>query len=489
VDRVRLGLLMGMALVMACFGDPPAVAGESDTDAGGSTAQEPTSTSPTSGSASTTMSGTDTATSSSTTEPDDSSSSGGGTPGCDEGPCLVDIVVIVDNSGTMAAEQQQIGKAMPDLESGLRKGGYDVHVMFTTTDFGNPLCTPFEPDGYDPAMGAPTLTACTERLGDFTGLGGDPEMVPDACTSSCPAPIAPAKAPFVAFGPDGTNVPMAPDTDVDGDDVFDTPAAQALACLAPQGINGCGFESPLETIVGALSSGAPWNDSADPFLRAGSTVAIVLVTDEADCSIDDFGVMDDPTYQEIDPNSGTPSATSAICWNAGVVCDGGPGIYNDCTSADPTPLHALARYQNFVEMQLSGHEVVMLGVVGVPSVTAHMQDSPWTPIAGGVDELVYQDWRDGEYPVGDILPDAWAAGVTAADQQHLFGIGPGCTGGDAVTGFTGQAIPPVRVRELCESLDAGDAPEDRRCCLESVCDGDYAPAMTCLVGLVNNTFE
>jgi hypothetical protein len=238
-----------------------------------------------------------------------------------------------------------------------------------------------------------------------------------------------------------------------------------------------------------LSSGAPWNGGTDPFLREGSTLAIVIVTDEADCSIDDYSVMDDPMYQEIHPTSGVPTATSAICWNAGVVCDGGPGTYDDCTSAEPTPLHSLARYQNFVEMQLSDHEVVMLGVVGVPSVTAHLPDSPWTPIAGGVDELVYRDWVDGEYPEGDILPDQWAEGVRAADQQHLFGIGPGCTGGDEASGFTGQAIPPVRVRELCESLDIGGAPEDRRCCLESVCDGDYAAAMTCLVGLVNNTFE
>ena len=33
-----------------------------------------------------------------------------------------------------------------------------------------------------------------------------------------------------------------------------------------------------------------------------------------------------------DPNAGSP--TSAVCWNAGTVCDGGPGIYDDCRAVD-----------------------------------------------------------------------------------------------------------------------------------------------------------
>ena len=128
----------------------------------------------------------------------------------------------------------------------------------------------------------------------------------------------------------------------------------------------------------------------------------------------------------------------------------------------------------------------MLGIVGVPSVTEHLDAPPFTPAQGGVLDVEYRDWIDGEYPVGDILPQEWAMGVNAAEKDYLFGIGPGCTGGNAVEGFTGQAIPPVREREVCESLDVGTDPADLRCCLESVCDADYADATRCLLGLLGN---
>ena len=131
----------------------------------------------------------------------------------------------------------------------------------------------------------------------------------------------------------------------------------------------------------------------------------------------------------------------------------------------------------------------MLGVLGVPPVTAHAPDPPFTPTAGGIFDLVYRNWRDGEFPKGDILPDEFAMGIDAADKQFNFGIGPGCTGGDAVSGFTGQAIPPVRLREVCEALDRGDEPTDRRCCLESICDDDYSSAMQCLAGILEVVTE
>lgn len=65
------------------------------------------------------------------------------------------------------------------------------------------------------------------------------------------------------------------------------------------------------------------------------------------------------------------------------------------------------------------------------------------------------------------------------------GIGPGCTGEDGSGGFTGQAIPPVRIKEVCEALNTGD---EIRCCMESVCDTDFSGALQCLAGLVAETF-
>ena len=111
----------------------------------------------------------------------------------------------------------------------------------------------------------------------------------------------------------------------------------------------------------------------------------------------------------------------------------------------------------------------------------------------GKDSVPSEDEGDeggpGGMPGGDILPDQWAAGVTADQKRFEFGaMGPGCTGQDEMGNFTGQAIPPVRIREVCESLDRTDENGEAliRCCMESICDTDYSDAINCLTGIVQN---
>ena len=130
----------------------------------------------------------------------------------------------------------------------------------------------------------------------------------------------------------------------------------------------------------------------------------------------------------------------------------------------------------------------MLGVLGVPEVTEHADVPPHQPVAGGVAELEYRNWRDPAFPEGDVLPQDWAAGSDAATQQYEFGVGPGCT---VVTpDHVGQAVPPVRIRRVCEGLNHPDDPQtafdesQTRCCIESVCGEDFTPALRCLTGLI-----
>ena len=85
------------------------------------------------------------------------------------------------------------------------------------------------------------------------------------------------------------------------------------------------------------------------------------------------------------------------------------------------------------------------------------------------------------YPLGAILPEDDAEGKDAGWQQWAFGIGPGCTGEDMMGSFSGQAIPPVRVKEVCEALNYAD---NVRCCMESICDTDFSAAVTCLTDII-----
>jgi hypothetical protein len=175
-----------------------------------------------------------------------------------------------------------------------------------------------------------------------------------------------------------------------------------------------------------------------------------------------------------------------------VTCDGpdADGVYSDCHAREDAGLQPLSRYVDFlVEEQRGklGKEVVMLGIIGVPEVTAHDPDPPHGPIAGGEADLVYRDWRDGLVTEGgDILPEDADDGITAAIQQHSFGIGPACTGQLPDGTYSGQATPNTRVMEVCHALDRVDEDGDveARCCIESICSADFSPAIDCLTELI-----
>ena len=176
----------------------------------------------------------------------------------------LDLLLIVDNSGSMGEEQNNLALQFPLLVQRLRtlkdaqgQGvGADVQVMVTTTDVGHPLCAPFNKADYQPAMGAPIDTACSDRLERFSPIAeGTP--VPEACTSVCPkgASAVPTDR-FIAFDPDTHNI-------LDEDGIGD-PAVDALACVAPQGIDGCGMESPLEAMRLALDPPPRGTPATDP---------------------------------------------------------------------------------------------------------------------------------------------------------------------------------------------------------------------------------
>ena len=413
-----------------------------------------------------------------------------GPVGCIDGDCnAVDLLFVIDNSGTMGEEQVNLSANFPLLIERLQdltdaEGmplNPNVNIMVTTTDLGHPQCTPFQPEGYEPAQGAPQQVACINRIDDFTGLGSNPPAFPEACTQGCPVPVAPAD-PFIHFEGMGGTTTNIPGNNVSG----------ALSCIGPQGINGCGYEAPLEAMLQAINPGAAWNTTGKPFLRDGAILAIAVITDEADCSVrspDGYAFFTDQmqnTYWEINPDTGTKTqATSAVCWNAGVDCGApGPnGEYADCTAIDTGVLHPINRYIAYLKDELidnQNKEVIMLGILGVPEVTAHNPQPPFNPTAGGVLDLTYRQWVDGAYPMGDILP---GDDGTAGTKEFEFGVGPGCTGEDGMGGFTGQAIPPVRVKEVCESLNEED---QLRCCIESICDTDFSDAIGCLTGIIQD---
>ncbi len=488
---------LGGALVIACSDDGPASAEDTT-----GTPAPPTSSTSTADDAADTTTGVKL----------DLEGSAGETaqvPQCaTDGACdLIDLLFVIDNSGTMGEEQlnlannfQQLVDQLQDLkDSEGNNVNPNVNIMVTTSDIGHPLCTLYQKPDYVPRKGAPVYQGCNSRIQRFTGLDTmDPLVVEEACTANCPVDIAPGDQ-FINFSISGSNVP--------NDDV-----GAALSCIGPQGIDGCGYEAPLEAMAQALNEGTCWNnpdqekcddapewvDTSRGFLRDDAVLAIALITDEMDCSATQAGYSfftdaGNPIYWNVNPTQEIPLASSAVCFNAGVTCTDveGDGVYEGCESIpNPDALQPVERYTKLLNYfkEDRNKEVIMLGILGVPEVVAHNEDPPYQPIAGGAEDLVYRDWIDFPFPAGDILIDEWDLGVRAADKQWEFGnIGPGCTGTDARGNFTGQAIPPVRIREVCESLNGvnEDGEEEIRCCIESICDTDFSPAIRCLTGVIS----
>jgi len=189
-----------------------------------------------------------------------------------DGPIMalkgVDVLLVLDNSISMGEEQKSLSSAMFSLVNALMDpvsgvGVGDVRIGVVTTDMGLSWGGhPYEEgDGWPGDMAA---TSCDEA-GDDGALQSYPEgttlMLGDD-EVACPAP----EDPWI------TGDPASPDDDF----------ALEAACLTQQGTLGCGWEQPL-----ASASRALHRVDKELFLRADALLAIVVVSDEDDCSMED----------------------------------------------------------------------------------------------------------------------------------------------------------------------------------------------------------
>jgi hypothetical protein len=370
----------------------------------------------------------------------------------------VDILFVIDNSGSMGEEQAILGANFPAfidvLEAEDVKANYRIGV--TTSDNGNQWCPPAQTN---PTAGRLVLSSCRDRINDFL-FGNDVDVRDLACNDICDETLDLTIQPTITdFDPDpkprkwleniegAKNIPDA------------TPMDEAFACFGPQGVNGCGFEAQLESMYLALTRAQTTDEESYGFLRASAILAIVHVTDEADCSHNKayssiFDADGGKTFWS-DPDAAFP--TSAVCWDAGVECEGDPSGYTACNAVNKdvdgnlnvpdseAVLHPMSRYIGLVrgleeEKQVlnASQEVIMALIGGVRS-----------------DGQVFYSDVDNTDPV----------------FQNDFGIGPGC-----VSPVGGEAVPPVRLRDLVNEFSPGN--------MFSICDEDYRPALEAIANRI-----
>jgi hypothetical protein len=376
----------------------------------------------------------------------------------------VDILFVIDNSGSMGEEQANLGANFPAfinvLEAEDVEANYRIGV--TTSDNGNPWC----PAGTTtPEGGNLVLSSCTTRLGDFL-FGNDVDVQDLACNDICGLDAAALEILPSTTDVDANAEPRPWLENIEGKkNIPDaTPMADAFACFGPQGVNGCGFESQLESMYLALTRAQTNDEASYGFLRASAILAIVFVTDEADCSYNkNWSAIFDADGNKVfwsDPAAAFP--TSAVCWNAGVDCTGDPSGYDDClavnkdvngssgASDSDAVLHPMNRYTGLV----SGIEAEKQMLNATQEVIV--------ALIGGVNNAGQAFYSDVDN--------------TDPEFQDSFGIGPGCTAGAGVA-----AVPPVRLRDMTNAFTDGN--------MFSICDADYSPALTAIANRIKDQIQ
>jgi hypothetical protein len=369
----------------------------------------------------------------------------------------VDVLFVIDNSGSMGEEQGRLVAGLPAflevLEDPAVAANYRIGV--TTTDDGNPWCGATSPES-----GRLVLSSCRSHTGEFVFNGNPPaDATASACTDVCSADMLEILPTTTEYDPQEAPRPWIERIDGATNVGGDLSPADALACALPQGIAGCGFESHLESMYKSFLRSATEDEEQYGFMRSSAVLSVVIVSDEVDCSANDTSIFlsagegGNQVFWS-DPDAATP--TSAVCWNAGVTCEGSGSPYDSCFAENKdvdgnsgvpdseAVLHPISRYQDFLQ-ELEGskqqitpsQEVLMALITGVP-----------------------QDYS------GDIT----YSNSLDPTEQNDFGIGPGCVydDGDPMTPVV-TARPPVREREVAEYFEVGEQPN-----LYSICQETYA---------------
>jgi hypothetical protein len=386
----------------------------------------------------------------------------------------VDILFVIDNSGSMGEEQGLLAQNFPAfigvLEDPEVKANYRIGV--TTTDNGNPWCGSTSPEA-----GKLQLSSCRGRTGQFVFNGNPPaDATAVACTDVCSTDNIEILPTTTEFDPEPAPRPWLENIEGKTNLAGELTTTEAFQCFGPQGIAGCGFESHLESMYKAFLRANDDKEDQFGFLRSNAILSIVHVTDEVDCSYNNahqsiFLPADEGGAQTFwsDPTASAP--TSAVCWNAGVVCEGSGTPYDSCRSVNKgedgsldvsdgdAVLHPLSRYTSYVqELEAAKQEITPSQEVLVA-------------VIGGVPPEY-----DGELTYSNSLNDT---------EQNDFGIGAGCEydDGDPTTPLA-TARPPVRLREFAEEFQVGSAVN-----LYSICQESYTDALEAIAETIRDQIK
>lgn len=287
----------------------------------------------------------------------------------------IDVLFVMDNSPSMSPKQKELAKQIPLFIQNLDELGLDYHIGVISTDIGIDVdathqwggnigaCDTFTGDD-----GVLQAAACSSRFATTPAA----RM---ACAELCPDDkfVPTDGKPFISKISGVSNVPMQLVLDPRTGKMVDRGPISAFQCMALLGDGGCGVESPLEAVRRALDGHRADNAG---FLRPDSLLAVILLTDEDDCSVqlarraeNNPLTMDCPTA-----DANAPAACFNIdyrCLARSVICDqplNTTGVKTHCVERPANYLEPTSTYVNFLRTLRPASRLVIGGIWTLPAV-------------------------------------------------------------------------------------------------------------------------
>lgn len=386
----------------------------------------------------------------------------------------LDVLFVVDNSGSMREEQEALRLQFPRFLAALTRGeradgslfapARDLHLGVVSTDLGLPNV----PDRN--ALGC----------GDESRPLGDNGMLqnrsnPGGASGLMCGTVLPQ---FLAF--QLVQDPAQNDTNA-------AAIANDLACLSSLGTSGCGFEMQLESALralwpsdnilpdgtpGAFADNRPFLDgtpfgnggpsgSNSGFLRtndSGSVLAIVVLTDEDDCSSHTMNhFVPERFLPEGDPLKSI--GLNLRCFNEGVRVGGEDN--RDNGAAD---LYSVARYAEGFRAVAPNSDVIFALIAGVPTVLADREQE--VDFSDPAQRNAYYDALLADPTMIDTVDAS-----TVASNPNLT---PSCLRTVPGTDVSQKAFPPRRLVKVAKAIGETST-------VQSICTDDFTPAFNRII--------
>lgn len=350
----------------------------------------------------------------------------------------IDVLFVMDNSPSMAPKQRALARQIPLFIQKLDMLGLDYHIGVVSTDIGTNV------DATHPWGG--NVGTCDTFLGDdgvmqaaaCTSRGGLTAEARNACAELCPDDrfVPNNGQPFISKVSGVTNVPVNMVLDPMTGKMVDRGPINAFQCMALLGDSGCGVESPLEAVRRALDGHRADNKG---FLRSGSLLAVIFLTDEDDCSVQ-FGRRTENNPVTMDcpsPDQNAPAGCFNLdyrCLARSVTCDqpmNTAGVKTNCKERPANYLEATSTYTKFLHTLRPDSRLVIGGIWTLPAIDKGGKlvvargggtASPFLNRAGAADASCAYASDMGIYGQAQLRLSTFAAGFADAQQYSICDI-------------------------------------------------------------------